>query len=86
MKAVVIKCNNKVIAVEQLSDLTSKQFLDLKKEAKKTIEENDNRISALKNQISELYENLKEANAKIDNLQHQINVITGVEESMEEQE
>lgn len=86
MKAILIKYNDKVIAVEQLSDLTTKQFLDLKKEAKKTVEEKDNRILALENHISELYENLEETNAKIDNLQHQINVITGIEEESEVKE
>ena len=86
MKAIIIKLNDKIVLCEQVKEITTKQFLDLQKEAKKTIEEKDHRVLMLENHIMELYENLKEANEKIDNLQHQINVITGVEEESEEHE
>ena len=86
MKAIIVKLNDKIVLCEQVKEITTKQFLDLQKEAKKTIEEKDHQVLMLENHIMELYENLKEANKKIDNLQHQINVITGVEEESEEHE
>ena len=86
MKAIIVKLNDKIVLCEQVKEITTKQFLDLQKEAKKTIEEKDHKVLMLENHIMELYENLKEANERINNLQHQINVITGVEEESEEHE
>ena len=86
MKALVIKYNDKVIAVEQLRDLTTKQFLDLKKETEKTIQNFEEQHEIELTRIKTLESRCDALEERIENLQHQINVITGEEEESEVQE
>lgn len=86
MKAIIIKYKDKPIVVEQLSDLTTKQFLDLKKEIAKNIKSYELFLEHELDRISQLEEHVQKLEEKCELLQHQINVITGIEEESEEQE
>lgn len=87
MKAIVIKLNNKVIAVQSLSDVSTKQFLDLEKEAKKTLKEYqslfEHQIDRIK-QLEEHNEKLELRCVKLEetcrDLYHQIAVDRGEED------
>ena len=86
MKALLIKINDKVVCCEQLSDITTKQFLEYQKEVKKNWNSKDAEIKKLQNELAIAQADLVSISKRCDNLQHQINVITGVEEESEETE
>lgn len=83
MKAIVIKINDKPVVVSQICELTTKQFLDLKKEAEKTIQNFEEQHEIELTRIRTLESRCDALEERIENLQHQINIITGVEESEE---
>lgn len=84
MKAIIIKINDKVVACEQLSELTSKQFLDLRKEAHDNEETNKLEIAKLLKRISDLELGLTNANQEIENLKHEIAIDRGEEDEFGE--
>ena len=90
MKALVIKLNNKVIAVQSLSDVSTKQFLDLEKEAKKTLKEYQSLFEHQIDRIKQLEEHNEKLESRCEKLEetckdlyHQIAVDRGEEESEE---
>lgn len=92
MKAIVIKLNDKVIAVHSLSDVSTKQFLDLEKEAKKTLKEYQSLFEHQIDRIKQLEEHNEKLELKCEKLEetckdlyHQIAVDRG-EEDEEEKE
>lgn len=80
MKAIIIKANDKVIAVSQISEIPTKHYLDLQKEAKKTIFEKDKKIGELEEMLAKAQTDIQALFEKCKDLQHQIKVITGEEE------
>ena len=90
MKAIVIKLNNKVIAVQSLSDVSTKQFLDLEKEAKKTLKEYQSLFEHQIDRIKQLEEHNEKLELKCEKLEeicrdlyHQIAVDRGEEDEEE---
>lgn len=77
MKAIVVKINDKVVACEQLSELTSKQFLDMRKEAETNEKENQFQISKLLRRIQNLESVTIEQRKEIENLKHEIAIDRG---------
>lgn len=86
MKVILIKYKDKPIVVEQVCDLTTKQFLDLKREVAKTWLDKDLKVVALQNHIIDLEENVKRLQAQVEDLYHQIAIDRGEEEPEGEQE
>ena len=85
MKAIVIKINDKPLFVSQICDLSTKQFLDLKGECEKVHQTYEEQHELDLTRIRTLESRCDALNERIENLQHQINIITGVEESEEEE-
>ena len=81
MKAIIIKFADKPVIVEQINDLTTKQFIELQKEAEQVKQDinksfNDNvlkRISDLENEVALLKK-------QVQDLYHQIAIDRGEEE------
>lgn len=84
MKAIIIKINGNLVACEQLSELTSKQFLDLRKEAKTNEKENQLQISKLLRRIQNLESVTNEQRKEIEKLKHEIAVDRGEEDEFGE--
>ena len=77
MKAIIIKINDKVVACEQLSELTSKQFLDLQKEAKINCENSEQEKTHWKKRILDLENQVQDLINECSNLRHEIAIDRG---------
>jgi len=86
MKSIIIKQNEKVLFVAKIDDITTKQFLDLQKDAAQTLLEKDMKVTSLQNHIIDLEENVKQLKAQVEDLYHQIAIDRGEEEPKGEQE
>ena len=86
MKVILIKYKDKPIALEQICELTTRQFLEIKREIAKNIESYESLFEHQLERIHQLEQHTLQLENTCKNLQHQINVITGVEEESEETE
>ena len=77
MKAIIIKVNDKVIAVSQITEVTSKHYLDLQREAQKTLAKKDEQIVYLENELSKATSNIEELTKKVNYLGKQIAIDRG---------
>lgn len=80
MKAIIIKANDKVIGVAQISEVSTKEYLELQREAEKVIKEKDAKVNELSKMLTEAKRDIVSLTETCKSLQHQINVITGEEE------
>ena len=77
MKAIIIKINNEIVAVTQISEVTPKKYLELQRKAKQTINEKDEKIAYLENELSKANSDIEELTKKINYLGKQIAIDRG---------
>ena len=86
MKAIVVKINDKPVVVSRICELTTKQFLELKRESEKVVQGYENQHENDLTRIKELEELCEELTKKINYLGKQIAIDRGEIEEDDEKE
>ena len=86
MKSIIIKSNEKVVAVAQVADISTKQYLEFQKESHKLIKEKDEQINFLTEHLAKCEVDIEELTKKCNYLAKQIAIDRGEIEEDDESE
>lgn len=77
MNAIIIKINKQVIAVSQVTEVSSKKYLEIQEEARKNISVKDQQIFKLEQELMQAHKDIKELTKKVNYLGKQIAIDRG---------